>query len=48
MNASALYRTAAFLLAVAAAGNTYVVVRFWQAGGALNSVPLPEGHRVTY
>ena len=48
MNATALYRTASTLLVVAAAGNTYAVVRFWQAGGALNSVPLPEDHRVSY
>jgi hypothetical protein len=24
---------------LAAAGNTYAVVRFWQAGGAMNPVP---------
>jgi hypothetical protein len=48
MNATALYRTASILLMVAAAGNTFGVVRFWQAGGALNSVPLPEDHRVSY
>ncbi len=48
MNATALYRTASILLVVAAAGNTYGIVRFWQAGGALNSMPLPEDHRVSY
>lgn len=48
MKATALYRTASALLALAAAGNTYGVVRFWQAGGALNSMPLPEDHRVSY
>ena len=48
MNATTLYRTASALLGMAAAGNTYAVVRFWQAGGALNSTPLPEDHRVTY
>lgn len=48
MKASALYRTAGILLLLAAAGNTYGVVRFWLAGGALNSVPLPEDHRVSY
>ena len=48
MKASALYRTASILLIVAAAGNTYAVVRFWQAGGAMNSVPLPEDHRLSY
>jgi hypothetical protein len=48
MNATALYRTASALLVVAAAGNTYGVVRFWQAGGALNLVPLPEDHRVSH
>lgn len=48
MNATALYRIASTLLVVAAAGNTYGVVRFWHAGGPLNSAPLPEDHRVTY
>ena len=48
MNATALYRAASTLLVVAAAGNTYGIVRFWQAGGALNLVPLPEDHRVSY
>jgi len=48
MNATALYRTASTFLVVAAAGNTYGIVRFWQAGGALNTVPLPEDHRVSY
>ena len=47
MKATALYRTASILLFVAAAGNTYAVVRFWQAAGAMNSVPLPEDHRLT-
>ena len=48
MNATVLYRTAGILLAGAAAGNTYAVVRFWQAGGASNATPLPEDHRVLY
>jgi hypothetical protein len=48
MEATSLYRTASILLVVAAAGNTYGVVRFWQAGGAMNSVPLPEDHRVLF
>jgi len=48
MNATALYRTASTMLVVAAAGNTFGIVRFWQAGGAMNSVPLPEDHRVSY
>jgi hypothetical protein len=48
MNATALYKTASTLLVVAAAGNTYGIVRFWQAGGALNSMPLPEDHRISY
>ena len=48
MKATALYRSASVLLVVAAAGNTYGVVRFWQAGGAMNSTPLPEDHRVLY
>jgi hypothetical protein len=48
MKETVLYRTASTLLVLAAAGNTYGVVRFWQAGGALNSMPLPEDHRVSY
>jgi hypothetical protein len=48
VKAAVLYRTASILLAVAAAGNSYGVVRFWQAGGATNSTPLPEDHRVLY
>ena len=48
MKATGLFRTAGILLVVAAAGNTYGVMRFWQSGGALNAVPLPEDHRVAY
>jgi hypothetical protein len=48
MTATPLYRTAGILLLVAAAGNTFAVVRFWQSGGAMNRVPLPEDHRVFY
>ena len=48
MKATALYRTASILLFVAAAGNTYAVVRFWQAAGAMNTVPLPADRRLTY
>jgi hypothetical protein len=48
MKPAALYRTASVLLFVAAAGNTYAVVRFWQAGGAMNAVPLPQDHRLSY
>jgi hypothetical protein len=48
MKASALYKIASILLLVAAAANTYGVVRFWQAGGAMNRVPLPEDHRISY
>src|SRR5438552_17959445 len=48
MRATALYRTSGALLILAAAGNTFAFVRFWQAGGALNSMPLPEDHRVSY
>jgi len=48
MKATALYRTASVLLVIAAAGNTYGIVRFWQAGGAMNTVPLPEDHRLSY
>ena len=48
MKASALYKTASILLLVADAANTYGVVRFWQAGGAMNRVPLPEDHRISY
>ena len=48
MTPTGLYRTASMLHVLATAGNTYAVVRFWQAGGALNSMPLPEDHRVKY
>jgi len=48
MKAAALYRTVSILLGLAAAGNTFAVVRFWQAGGALNSIHLPEDPRVSY
>jgi hypothetical protein len=48
MKATSLYRTASILLLVAAAGNTYAVVRFWQASGAMDSTPLPEDHRLSY
>ena len=48
MKATALYRTVGILLFVAAAGNTYAVVRFWQAAGAMNTAPLPEDHRLSY
>jgi hypothetical protein len=48
MKATALYRTDSILLFLAAAGNTYAVVRFWQAGGAMNPTPLPEDHRLSY
>jgi hypothetical protein len=48
MKATVLYRTASILLFVAAAGNAYAVVRFWQAAGAMNPVPLPEDHRLSY
>lgn len=48
MKATALYRTASILLLVAAAGNTYAMVRFWQAAGAMNRMPLPEDHRLAY
>jgi hypothetical protein len=48
MKAAVLYRTSSILLFLAAAGNTYAVVRFWQAGGAMNPMPLPEDHRLSY
>jgi hypothetical protein len=48
MKARALYRTASILLVLAAAGNTFAVVKFWQAGGAMNTTPLPEDHRLAY
>lgn len=48
MTATALYRTSSVLLVLAAAGNSFAVVKFWQAGGALNTMPLPEDHRVSY
>jgi hypothetical protein len=48
VKAIALYRTAGALLVIAAVGNTYGIVRFWMAGGAMNSAPLPEDHRISY
>jgi ABC-type Na+ efflux pump permease subunit len=48
MKATALYRTASILLVVAAAGNTYFLVKFWLAGGVMNMTPLPQDHRVAY
>lgn len=48
MRATAHYKTASILFILAAPGNTYAVVRFWQAGGATNMVPLPEDHRLAY
>jgi hypothetical protein len=44
----ALYRSASFLLVLAAAENSFAVERFWRTGGAMNSRPLPENHRVSY
>jgi len=44
MKATALYRVAAVLLFVAALGNTYGVVRFWQVAGSMNAVRFPVGH----
>ena len=44
MKATALYKTASVLLVLAAAGNTYGLVRLWQVAGAMNSVRFPLGH----
>jgi hypothetical protein len=44
MKATALYKTASVLLVVAAAGNSYGLVRFWQVAGAMNPVRFPQGH----
>jgi hypothetical protein len=44
MKATALYRVAAVLVFVAAIGNTYGVVRFWQVAGSMNAVRFPVGH----
>ncbi len=48
MKATALYRTASILLVVAAAGNTYAVVKFFQIAGAMSQVPFPQAHGLSY
>jgi hypothetical protein len=44
MKATVLYRVASVLLFLAAAGNTYGVLRFWQVAGSMNAVRFPVGH----
>ena len=44
MKATKLYRTASVLLFVAAAGNTYGLLRFWRVAGSMNPVHFPVGH----
>jgi hypothetical protein len=44
IKATALYRIASALLFVAAVGNTFGVLRFWQVAGAIAPVPFPIGH----
>lgn len=44
MKATVLYRIASILLFVAAVGNTYGLLRFWQVAGAMAPVHFPVGH----
>lgn len=44
MKATALYRTTSILLAVAAAGNTYSLVRFWHDAGSVDPARFPFAH----
>lgn len=44
MKATAFYRVASGLLLVAAAGNTYGLVQFWQHVGRMNPMRFPWGH----
>jgi hypothetical protein len=44
MKPSVLYRIASVLILVAAAGNTYGLLRFWQAVGPMPPVHFPLGH----
>jgi hypothetical protein len=44
MKATVLYRIASALLFVAAAGNTYGLLKFWQVAGSMNPVHFPVGH----
>ena len=48
MKASVFYRVAGVLLLVAAAGNTYGLVRFWQAAGQSAPLRFPGGHGLSY
>ena len=44
MKATRLYRIASVLLTVAAAGNTFAIVRFWKVTRSMNPVHFPLGH----
>ena len=44
MKATVLYRTAGVLLFLAAAGNTYGLLRFWLVAGPMPPVRFPIGH----
>jgi hypothetical protein len=44
MKATTLYRIASVLLFVAAAGNTYGLLRFWRVAGPMAPVHFPVGH----
>jgi hypothetical protein len=44
MKPTVLYRIASALLLIAAAGNTYGLLRFWQVAGSMSPVRFPWGH----
>jgi hypothetical protein len=44
MKATTLFRTASILLFAAAAGNTYGLLNFWHAVGAMPPIRFPLGH----
>jgi hypothetical protein len=44
MKATVFYRIVSGLLVVVAAGNTFGLVRFWQAVGSVSPVRFPWGH----
>jgi len=49
MKATALYKTASILLAVAAVFNAYAFVRFWYVAGSMDPARFPFAHaRFTY
>ena len=44
MKATALYRTASILLVVAAAGNSYSLLKFWHDAGSVDPARFPFAH----